>query len=139
MVSVIALVTGASAIFFGSLLLRTWLRHGGVSGTSHFRSLQILCHAAVGILAVVSLIIHLAAGRDPRWGWTAVVLLLTAGLLGATMFLPWWSRGRNGLYGDNDPAGFYPAEDGFRMRTVFIHGGLADLTWVLLIIALLVT
>jgi hypothetical protein len=137
-VGVIALVTGASAIVFGSLLLRTWLRHGGASGTSHFRPFQILGHAAVGILAVVSVIIHLAAGRDPRWGWTAVVLLLTAGLLGATMFLPWWSRGRKGLYGDNDPAGFYPAEDRFRMRTVFIHGGLADLTWVLLIIALLV-
>ena len=139
MVSVIALVTGASAIFFGSLLLRTWLRHGGASGTSHFRPLQILSHAAVGILAVVSVIIHIAAGRDPRWGWTAVVLLLTAGLVGATMFLPWWWRGRKGLYGDNDPAGFYPAEDYFGMRTVFIHGGLADLTWVLLIIALLVT
>jgi hypothetical protein len=138
-VGVIALVTGASAIVFGSLLLRTWLRHGGASGTSHFRPFQILGHAAVGILAVVSVIIHLAADRDPRWGWTAVVLLLTAGLLGATMFLPWWSRGRKGLYGDNDPAGFYPAEDRFRMRTVFIHGGLADLTWVLLIIALLVT
>jgi hypothetical protein len=138
-VGVIALVTGASAIVFGSLLLRTWLRHGGASGTSHFRPFQILGHAAVGILAVVSVIIHLAADRDPRWGWTAVVLLLTAGLLGATMFLPWWSRGRKGLYGDNDPAGFYPAEDRFRMRTVLIHGGLADLTWVLLIIALLVT
>ena len=59
--------------------------------------------------------------------------------LGATMFLPWWRRGRKGLYGDNDPAGFYPAEDHFRMRTVQTHGGLADLTWVLLIIALLVT
>ncbi len=139
MVSVIALVTGASAIFFGSLLLRTWLRHGGVSGTSHFRPFQILGHAAVGILAVVSVIIHLAAGRDPRWGWTAVVLLVTAGLLGATMFLPWWWRGRKGLYGDNDPAGYYPAEDHFPMRTVKTHGALADLTWVVLIIALLVT
>jgi hypothetical protein len=139
MVSVMALVTGASTIFVGSLLLRTWLRHGGASGTSHFRPLQILGHAAVGILAVVWVIIHLAAARDPRWGWTAVVLLVTAGLLGATMFLPWWSRGRKGLYGDNDPAGFYPAEDHFRMRTVQTHGVLADLTWVLLIIALLVT
>ena len=41
----------------------------------------------MGIFAVVSVIIHVAAGRDPRWGWTAVVLLVTAGLLGATMFL----------------------------------------------------
>ena len=68
-----------------------------------------------------------------------VVVLLTAGLLGATMFLPWWRRGRKGLYGDNDPVGFCPAEDHFRMRTVQTHGGLAGLTWVLLIIALLVT
>ena len=67
------------------------------------------------------------------------MLLLTAGLVGATMFLPWWWRGRKGLYGDNDPAGFYPAEDHFRMRTVQTHGALADLTWVVLIIALLVT
>ena len=108
MVGVIALVTGASAVFFGSLLLRTWLRRGGASGTSHFRRLQIFGHAAVGILAVVLVVVHLAVGRDPRWGWTAVVLLLTASLLGATMFLPWWSRGRKGLYGDHDPAGFTP-------------------------------
>jgi len=47
------------------------------------------------------------------------------------MFLAWWSRGRKGLYGDHDPAGFYPAEDHFRMRTVETHGGLADLTWIL--------
>ena len=139
MAGVIALVTGASALFFGSLLLRTWLRHGGTSGNSHFRRLQILGHGAVGILAVVVLVIHLAAGRDPRWGWAAVVLLLTASLLGATMWLPWWSRGRRGLYGDNDPAGFYPAEDHFRTRTVLTHGGLADLTWILLIVALVVT
>ena len=54
MVSAIALVTGVSAVFVGSLLLRTWLRHGGASGTSHFRRIQILGHAAVGILGVVS-------------------------------------------------------------------------------------
>ena len=62
MVNVMALVTGASAIFFGIRLLNTWLRHGGASGASHFKPLQILGHAAVGILAVVSVIIHLAAG-----------------------------------------------------------------------------
>jgi hypothetical protein len=139
MISAIALVTGASAAFVGSLMLRTWLRYGGASGASHFRRIQILGHAAVGIVGVVLVVVHLAAGRDPRLGWTAVVVLLTAGTLGATMFGPWWWRGRKGLYGDKDPAGFYPAEDHFRMRTVQTHGGLADLTWVLLIIALLVT
>ena len=77
MVSAIALVTGVSAVFVGSLLLRTWLRHGGASGTSHFRRIQILGHAAVGILAVVLVVIHLVAGQDPRLGWTAVVLLFT--------------------------------------------------------------
>lgn len=50
MVSAIALVTGVSAVSVGSLLLRTWLRHGGACGTSHFRRIQILGHAAVGIL-----------------------------------------------------------------------------------------
>ena len=139
MVNAIALVTGVSAVFAGSLLLRTWFRHGGASGASHFRRIQILGHAAIGMLGVVVVVVHLAAGRDPRWGWTAVVVLLTASTLGATMFLPWWSRGRKGLYGDHDPAGFYPAEDRFPMRTVQTHGGLADLTWILLIIALLVT
>jgi hypothetical protein len=108
MVTAIALVTGVSAAFVGSLLLRTWLRHGGASGTSHFGPIQILGHAAVGILGVVLVVVHLAADRDPRWGWTAVVVLFTASALGATMFLPWWRRGRKGLYGDNDPAGFYP-------------------------------
>ena len=63
MVSAIALVTGVSAVSVGSLLLRTWLRHGGASSTSHFRRIQILGHAAVGILGVVLVVVHLAAGR----------------------------------------------------------------------------
>jgi hypothetical protein len=89
-VSAIALVTGVSAVFVGFLLLGTWLRHGGASGTSHFRRIQILGHAAVGILGVVLVVVQLAADRDPRWRWTAVVVLFTASALGATMFLPWW-------------------------------------------------
>ena len=99
MVSAIALVTGVSAVFVGSLLLRTWLRHGGASGTSHFRRIQILGHAAVGILGVVLVVVYLAADRDPRWGWTTVVVLFTASALGATMFGPWWWRGRRGCMG----------------------------------------
>jgi hypothetical protein len=86
MVSAIALVSGVSAVFVGSLRLRTWLRYGGASGTSHFRRVQILGHAAVGIAGVVLVVVHLVASRDSRWGWTAVGVLLTAGLLGATMF-----------------------------------------------------
>ena len=99
MVRAIASVTGVSAVFVGSLLLRTLLRHGGASGTSHFRRIQILGHAAVGILGVVLVVVHLAAGRDPLWGLTAVVVLFTASTLGATMFLPWWWRGRKGCMG----------------------------------------
>ena len=48
-------------------------------------------------------------------------------------------EGRKGLYGNNHPAGFYAAQDHFPMRTVQTHGGLADLTCVLLITALLLT
>jgi hypothetical protein len=44
---------------------------------------------------------------------------------------------QGGCMGTNHPAGFYAAEDHFRMRTVQTHGGLADLTCVLLITALL--
>jgi len=138
MLTVSALVAGAAALVLGAVLLRTWLRHGGTSGTTHIKRIQIFGHASVGVIGVILLICHLAADRDPAWGWTAVVVLLVAGTLGATMFLPWWRRGRKGLYGDNDPAGFYPAEDHFPMRTVLAHGVFADLTWVLLLIALLV-
>jgi hypothetical protein len=72
MVSAIALVTGVSAVFVGSLLLRTWLRHSGASGTSHFRRIQILGHAAVGILGVVlwssiSQLAGIRGGTGPRW------------------------------------------------------------------------
>ena len=54
MVSAIAMVTGASAVFFGSILVRTWLRHGAFR-TSHFRRIQILGPAAVGIVGVVTM------------------------------------------------------------------------------------
>jgi hypothetical protein len=72
MVSAIALVTGVSAVFVGSLLLRTWLRHGGASGTSHFRRIQILGHAAAGILGAVLVIVisqpaGIRGGAGPRW------------------------------------------------------------------------
>jgi hypothetical protein len=78
-VNVMALVTGASAIFFGIRLLNTWLRHGGASGASHLHTSPDLGSCR---------------GRDPRRGlghhpscrrprspvrWTAVVLLVTAG------------------------------------------------------------
>ena len=59
----------------------------------------------VGIVGVVLVVVHLAAGRDPRWGWAAVVVL-TAGTLGATMFGPWWRGAARGSMGDNDPASF---------------------------------
>ena len=137
MISTVAVASGISAAVVGAMLLRTWLRHGGASGNSHFRRLQILGHATVGLLGVVLVLIHLAAHRDPTWGWSAVAVLFTASALGATMFLPWWLRGRKGLSGHNDPVGFYPAEDHFRMRTVQVHGGLADLTWVLMLIAVI--
>jgi hypothetical protein len=71
MVGATALVTGVSAVFVGSLLLRTWLGHGGDSGTSHFRRIQILSHAAVEILGVILMVVHsqpagYIGGRGPR-------------------------------------------------------------------------
>ena len=86
MVSAIALVTGVSAVSVGSLLLRAWLRHGGAYDTSHFRRIQILGLCGGRDPRVVLVVGHLAAGRDPRSGWVAV--LFTASTLGATMFLP---------------------------------------------------
>jgi hypothetical protein len=138
MIGVVALVSGAAAVSVGGFLLWTWLRRGGASGSTHFRPIQIFGHAAVGIAGVLLVVVYLLADLDPRWGRATAITLFAASVLGATMFLPWWRRGRRGLYGDNDPAGFYPAEDHFQMRTVQVHGGLADLTWVVMIIALLV-
>lgn len=137
MVGVLALLAGVVAVGLGSVLLRTWLKHGGSSGDSHIKRLQIAGHATVGSVGVVLVAIYVFTHGAPQLGWSAVAILIVAGIIGATMFLPWWRRGRRGEYGDNDPAGFYPAEDHFPMRTVVAHGAVADLAWILMIVALL--
>jgi hypothetical protein len=137
MFGILAMITGVSAVLMGSVLLAIWLRHGGAAGRSHFRGFQVLGHATAGVVALILLVVYLAAVHTRGMGWTSVALLVLASLLGATMFLPWWWRGRQGKYGDNDPSGHFPAEDHFSLRTVVIHGLLADSTAVLLAIAIL--
>jgi hypothetical protein len=137
MLGILAMVTGVSAVLMGSVLLTIWLRHGGAAGRSHFRGVQILGHATAGIVGLILLVVYVVAVHTRGMGWTTVALLVLASILGATMFLPWWWRGRQGKYGANDPSGHFPAEDHFSLRTVVIHGLLADTTAVLLAIAVL--
>ena len=68
-------------------------------------------------------------------GWSAVVLLFTANILGATMLV----AGPQGAVWGHRPGRLLPRRGPLPMRTMQTHGGLADLTWVLLTIALFLT
>lgn len=158
-----ALVTWLVAAFLGLELLLVWLRGGGGQpGRSHVRPAVMLGHAAAAVAAVALLVAYLLADRPDRLAWTTVAVTLTASLLGAAMYIPWWLRRRRGLQAraaqaaraaelvaaggapppqpappEAGPADVLPVERRYPNRIVLAHGFAADLTLALVLLVAL--
>jgi hypothetical protein len=163
MLAIVALITGVIAGFLGLNLLVIWFKRGGTTaGRSHIRPSLMFGHAAAAV-AGLALVIAYLVGGEPTWlAWTASVVILTASLLGAAMFIPWWLQRRRAIksrtaegIGAAAPqiaqstsiqaagstaagsASDLPVERKFPVRLVIIHGLVADLTLALVLLTAL--
>ena len=76
----LALVAWLLTAAGGSLLLVTWLRHGGLGQTEGVRATRLLPHASLAVLGLALWIAYMAADRTAL-AWAAVgCLLLVAGI-----------------------------------------------------------
>jgi hypothetical protein len=164
MLAIMALVTWLVAALLGLNLFLVWLRGDGArAGRSHLRPTVLFGHIAAALAVPVLLVAHLL-GDGPAWlAWTMTAVTLSASLLGAVMYIPWWFRrrralkaraaarastvlvaaGATGATTDKgpaarpEPADVLPVERRFSNRVVLAHGLTADLTLALVVLTAL--
>ncbi len=117
----------------GFVLLANWLRAGGMRPSEQsprIRPPLILGHFALAATGLVLWIVYVAADTDAL-AWIAFALLLFVALLGFAMFGIWLSRRRKRV----EISAAEPAEQGFPVPVVALHGLLAATTLVLVLLA----
>lgn len=128
----------------GFVMLAIWLRRGGMrqrdASGRYIRPPLILGHFALAATGLVLWIIYLASDSEVL-GWIALVLLAIVALLGFTMLSVWyWQRQHRTAapaeagVGAGAPGGGEPAEQHFPVPIVVLHGVLAIITVVLVLL-----
>lgn len=112
----------------GSILLLTWLRHGGPSRREGIGLVRLSTHAGTALAGLACWIAFIAT-EDSWLAWVAVALLAVVSAIGLSMFVS-WLRGRNEAQHTE-----LPAEAAFPVPIVIAHGGLALLTVTLSVLA----
>ena len=112
----------------GSILLLTWLRHGGSSRREGIGLVRLSTHAGTALAGLACWIAFIAT-EDSWLAWVAVALLAVVSAIGLSMFVS-WLRGRNEAQHTE-----LPAEAAFPVPVVIAHGGLALVTVTLSVLA----
>jgi hypothetical protein len=120
----------------GFVLLAVWLRRGGMQQreSGRIRPALILSHFGLAALGLVLWIVYVINDNDTL-AWIAFALLVVVAVLGWTMFAIWWRRRQLGAAAGAEAAA--PAEQHFPVPVVAVHGLLAVLTVVLVLLAAL--
>jgi hypothetical protein len=127
----------------GFVLLAIWVSRGGMSQREgrQIRPPLILGHFALAATGLVLWIIYVATDSDAL-AWIAFALLLVVAVLGWTMFAIWWRRRQAGATaeaaGTSGATSGTPAEQHFPVPIVALHGVLAVVTLVLVLLATVV-
>jgi hypothetical protein len=134
----VALVTWVLTAGGGFFLLGLWLKNGGMQQSdqpgARIRSARILGHFALAATGLVVWIIYVAAGSSAL-AWVAFVILLVVAVIGFTMLAIWMGqRGRRAEAAAAAPGAAAPAEQTFPEAVVGLHGVLAAVTLVLVLI-----
>ena len=134
----VALATWVLTAGGGFVLLGLWLRHGGMEQSegpaARIRSARILGHFALAATGLVLWIIYVATDSEAL-AWVAFVLLLAVAAIGFSMLAIWLGQRRRepaaAAAGTN---GTQPAEQNFPVPIVALHGVLAAVTLVLVLL-----
>jgi len=136
-----ALVSWVLTAGGGFLLLGKWLGHDGMRQRERgrIRPPLILGHFALAAGGLVLWIVYVATDSDVL-AWIALALLLIVAVLGFTMFGVWAKQrqspaARAAAAAPGEPA--EPAEQTFPVSIVALHGVLAVVTLVLVLLATL--
>jgi manganese efflux pump family protein len=123
----------------GFVLLALWLRHGGMRQRQPGRQIRpalILSHFALAATGLVLWIIYVFTDSDAL-AWIAFVLLVLVAVLGWAMFAIWWQRRQARMAAVDTSTPGLPAEQRFPVSIVTLHGLLAVITVVLVLLAAL--
>jgi hypothetical protein len=135
-----ALITWVLTAGGGFVLLSVWLSRGGMrqqnEGGNRIRPPLILGHFLLAAGGLVVWIIFLAADKDVL-AWIAFAMLVVVAVLGWTMFAIWLRRRRARLGGADVVTPDTPPEQHFPVPIVALHGLLAVVTVVLVLLTAL--
>jgi hypothetical protein len=126
----------------GFILLGTWITRGGPrqaqAGASRFPPALIFGHFALAATGLVIWIIYVLTDTEAL-AWVALVLLLVVAALGLTMVTRWrQDRAAVAAGPTGSPTGAeLPAEQHFPVAVVYLHGLLAVITLVLVLLTAL--
>jgi len=123
----------------GFVLLGTWIARGGPrqaqAGASRFPPALIFGHFALAATGLVIWIIYVLTDTEAL-AWVALVLLLVVATLGLTMVTRW--RQERAAVATGSTAGAErPAEQHFPVAVAYLHGLLAVITLVLVLLTAL--
>jgi hypothetical protein len=143
----IALVTWVLTAGGGFGLLGLWLRRGGPrrqgGAGNRIRPPLIFSHFGLAALGLVLWVVYLITDNDTL-KWSAFVVIAIVAVLGWTMFAIWFQRRRQAVSTSAGPGAAWarpttgsdqPAEQHFPIWLVTVHGILAVLTVLLVLLA----
>lgn len=133
-----ALITWVLTAGGGFVLLAIWLARGGMQQArdagNRIRPPLILSHFLLAATGLVLWIVYIATDSDAL-AWVAFILLLVVAALGFTMFAIWLRRRRARVLEAITPD--TPAEQHFPVAIVGLHGLLAAITLVLVLVTVI--
>jgi hypothetical protein len=134
----VALVTWVLTAGGGFFLLGLWLKNGGMQQSdqpgARIRAARVLSHFGLAATGLVLWIIYVASSSSAL-AWIAFAILLVVAVIGFTMLAIWMGqRRRRAEAATAAPGAGAPAEQAFPDAVVGLHGVLAAVTLVLVLI-----
>jgi hypothetical protein len=134
----VALVTWVLTAGGGFFLLGLWLKNGGMQQSdqpgARIRAARVLTHFGLAATGLVLWIVYVASSSSAL-AWIAFVILLVVAVIGFTMLAIWMGqRRRRAEAATAAPGAGAPAEQTFPDAVVGLHGVLAAVTLVLVLI-----
>ena len=137
-----ALITWLITAGFGSFMLATWIRNGGLRPTggaaTHFPPARVFSHFLLATAGLIVWIVYLVTDMSIL-AWVTVADLVLVALLGGLLVRRWASDGRAAMRADRRPnaAELDLAEQHIPRAPVVLHGIFAVSTLILVLLSAL--